>query len=407
MRHTDFHLGISLILALLMTACRPTAVPTLYPTVTPSRPAPTATIELMDVTASPTPHVTPTPTQVASPPLLNILAVSFINDHTGWLLGEACPAAETGCRNRVIVLRRSEDGGRTWLPLPAPPAYSPAATDHPNESVAGIFFSNETNGWLYGTASYYTRDGGMSWHATERPILALTKRDNRLWAAVATSDGWEIVTSDDEGGTWVNSPSQASWQGSNPQMTVLNASHAWVMANTDFTWHLWSTSDGGVSWKELPSAEQPYRAVRLLQVDHNGRLWLFSADQPAGGSQSKALHTSIDGGTSWQLVAGPPFDSRTPCNLPWSGELLTGTQLIASNGSAWFLALGRYTLIRSTNAGCDWSEAVPFDQANIGDATILGVTFADAQHGWAAANPNRLFITSDGGATWEMVTITQ
>ncbi len=407
---TKRHLIIAVCIGfgLLLGACRPTAVPTLFPTITPSQPQRTATsIKPQEVTATPkpTPSITPAATIPAPLPLSNVLAVSFVDASNGWLLGDACTQDDTKCLNRVIVLRHSTDGGRTWAPLPAPHAFSPDSAEHPLERVSSILFSSATDGWLYGPNTFYTHDGGQTWLKAPQAILALAFQDNLLWAIIAADDSWQVATSSDNGGAWVSASTQPAWAGGTPQLAALNAKQAWVMANTDFDWYLWHTADGGQSWKEMPETSQPFRAVRLLEVDQEGRLWLFSADQPAGGSQSKSLYTSTDAGASWQLVAVPPYDSRTPCSLPWSGELPAAARSAATNGSEWFLVLSRYTLVGSANAGCNWSEAVPFAQANIGDATIIGVTFADSRHGWAAASPNRLFITNDGGITWEMIAI--
>jgi Rv2525c-like, glycoside hydrolase-like domain len=75
---------------------------------------------------------------------------SFINDQTGWL----ALRLQSSSNFSLGQLFRTDDGGRSWVELPAP--------------IAGkIEFTNSLNGWLLGGASgnelYSTEDGGQSW----------------------------------------------------------------------------------------------------------------------------------------------------------------------------------------------------------------------------------------------------
>lgn len=390
-------------------ACKPTPTPTgLYPTITPGQTQATAT------GVSPkgeTPQATQTAVAYPTGPLTltvsDILDLSFINTNQGWLLGSGCETALGNCHRWPILLRITSDGGQNWSSLPAPLAFSSYSLP-PTETlrISRVLFCSETDGWLYGPSAFSTNDGGHTWTKAQSDILALALTSDTLWAIQASADGvWSVSTSTDHGRTWLKPTNQPQWLGSVPQLVALNKQQAWVLANDEFTWYLWKTTDGGATWVELPNTAAPYRAARVLLVTPDGKLWLFSADQPTTAIQSKALYSSSDGGTTWQVVATPPFDSQTPCKLPSLGHLSTAKQVAAASSGSLFIALGRYTLLRSQNAGCDWAEAIPVQQANLGDATISSVTFVDNLHGWAPAPPNRLFITADGGLTWQMVAI--
>ncbi|MHB9032930.1 MAG: WD40/YVTN/BNR-like repeat-containing protein [Anaerolineae bacterium] len=401
---------IMLCAVLALAGCQPTLTPTvIYPTITAGSQATATGVNPKDVTpeVSPTATAQPTltPTEAVTAPLESILGMSFIDARVGWILGEACVQTDTLCQSRQVVLRTTTDGGLTWHPLPAPDALSVDSLSKDLPRVDKIMFTDSRNGWLYGESTFYTNDGGLSWSLSGDNILALNYTGNWLWAVKTRAAAWQVVTSDDFGKTWYGPPEQPAWTGDAPQLAAFNEQQAWVMSHTDFNWYLWRTTDGGQTWNELPATDVPLRSARLIAVDAGGGLWLFSADQPGGDLQNKAVYRSPDGGSAWQLVAGPPTQSITPCNLPLTGGLQAAEHTVATNGTDWFVALNRYTLIRSANAGCNWSEAIPFAQANLGDATVFGVVFNDSLHGWAAASPNRLFITSDGGSTWSMVTV--
>jgi len=395
--------------ACCLLACEPTpAVTGVYPTITPGQTQATVTgVSPKGETPQATQAATVFPTGPLTLTVNDILDLSFISADQGWLLGAGCESDNGNCQRWPILLRITRDGGQNWSALPAPLAFT-SYSSPPTETlrVSRVLFCSETDGWLYGPSAFSTYDGGHTWTKTQSDILALALTGDTLWAIQASADGaWSVFTSTDHGRTWQKPVNQPQWLGSAPQLVALDKQQAWVLANNDFTWYLWKTTDGGATWVQLPNTATSYPVVRVLQVTPDGKLWLFSADQPATATQNKALYSSSDGGTTWQVVATPPSDSQTPCKLPSIGHLSTPKEVaVVPNGSL-FIALGRYTLLRSQNAGCDWTEAVPLAQANLGDATISSVTFVDNLNGWAPAPPNRLFITTDGGLTWQMVTV--
>ncbi|MHB1354379.1 MAG: hypothetical protein ACYCZF_00220 [Anaerolineae bacterium] len=398
---------VILVSAFVLLACQPTLAPTLlYPTITPGQTQAAAT------GVSPkgeTPQATSTTPSFPTGPLTltvsDILDLSFINTDQGWLLGADCEMVDGACQRWPVLLRKTGDGGHSWAALPAPVAvtgYSSPSTE--TLRVSRVLFCSESDGWLYGPSAFSTTDGGNTWVKAQSDILAMAVMSNTLWAVQADVGGvWNVATSSDHGRTWLKSPNQPQWLDSLPQLVALNDQQAWVMANVDFTWYLWATTDGGATWTELSSPTAPYRAMRVLQVTPDGTLWLFSADQPTTATQNKALYKSLDGASTWIVVATPPHDAQTLCKLPSLGHLTSAHQVAVTSDGAFFIALQRYTLLRSNS--CDWTEAIPAAEANLGDATISSVTFVDYMHGWAPAPPNRLFITSNGGDTWQMVTV--
>ncbi|NLV74422.1 MAG: hypothetical protein GXY52_07045 [Chloroflexi bacterium] len=416
-RATAIYLIVGILAA--MAGCVPVATPTppapeptLAPTITPS---PSVEIKVA-TTAAPT--ATPEPLILPSPAPLNpvsaavgqIEAISFIDAKHGWLLGSACADDLATCKSRPVVLRVTTDGSEHWVPQHVPMAYTTdsLAEEIQNQPrVNNVLFITKKDGWIYGESAFYTNDGGNTWFASDQPIRSLSAKLGILWAVIGESDdAWQIATSDDGGKTWKTAANASGWKGVAPQLVVSSATQAWVLSSDADGWYLWQTNDGGASWTTLPEPDGMPTVVRILAVDPSGQLWLMSGAQPGGDLQEKTMHRSDDGGTTWEQVALTTMDQSVPCRIPWLGELRQQPGSLATNGEGqWFIALGRFTLVGSDAKACKWAESILAEDANLGDATIECVTWFDATHGWAAANPNRLFITNDGGANWQLVKV--
>lgn len=114
------------------------------------------------------------------------------------------------------------------------------------------------------------------------------------------------------------------------------------------------------------------------------------------------FHTS-DGGLHWQNVT-PPFPvSAALANSapfhPLSGGTTPLSEDFLTNSVAWALRLPNHIFI-TTNGGRTWqSETAPAGE-------IQEVTFLDAQHGWIItkdAGVMVVFQTNNGGATWTRI----
>jgi photosystem II stability/assembly factor-like uncharacterized protein len=60
----------------------------------------------------------------------------------------------------------------------------------------------------------------------------------------------------------------------------------------------------------------------------------------------------------------------------------------------------------SFDGGSTWNEAISYAVANGGGDPAIGpVRFIDAQTGWVAVSPGRIFRTRDGGISWQFIEI--
>jgi photosystem II stability/assembly factor-like uncharacterized protein len=119
-------------------------------------------------------------------PLTRGSDLSFVDALHGWALGISCPATDGTCS---LVLRATNDGGRTWRALPAPTTAPPYRGDAGNTvHVGSIRFADVHDGWAFGPGLYATRDGGRTWSPDRRigAVVALAPRGRSVWAISST-----------------------------------------------------------------------------------------------------------------------------------------------------------------------------------------------------------------------------
>ena len=269
--------------------------------------------------------------------------------------GEATPALAFD-RDALIIarggLRRSQDGGRTWMPLAAPDAGPVCALAthpaRPGRIVAGL----QSGGIAL------SDDGGQSWlprgnGLPPAPVTALTvaaSLPDTLYAALAGD------------GLWRSADAGESWQ--------------FVM---DRPW--------------LRDAESEVRALASVNLASGmGGIWIY-AGTDAG------LSRVPDCFCRWQgVVAGDAMDALASGAAPAPEAPLPEGQAVQALVSApaaperLYAALGS-GIWASSDAGVVWRRLAP------AQATALAAHPVDPDH-IVAATPRGLIETRDGGASW-------
>ena len=99
---------------------------------------------------------------------------TWISPLTGWVLGEgkaSCPSC--------ILIRYTNNGGRSWSAVPTPGARLALSTTNTYlcgsaGCVTRIVFANRNDGYLFGPDLFTTTDGGRTWHRQGgKPTVAL------------------------------------------------------------------------------------------------------------------------------------------------------------------------------------------------------------------------------------------
>jgi len=181
--------------------------------------------------------------------------------------------------------------------------------------------------------------------------------------------------------------------------------------------HVLRTSDGGTTWADLTPPEEAApsddrkTATGFFQDAQTGWV-IFSLTSGITPLQSVVWRTQ-DGGLSWQ--ASQPLDLTNLTEFYYPDYLQ-----FADSQNGWVMVhVGAgmnhdyYALFRSQDGGVSWSRIQdPYnDSSGTMSCSKTDLLFTDASHGWLTGDCHgvapgvQLFKSSDGGLTWETVTL--
>ena len=181
--------------------------------------------------------------------------------------------------------------------------------------------------------------------------------------------------------------------------------------------HVLRTSDGGTTWADLTPPEEAApsddrkTATGFFQDAQTGWV-IFSLTSGITPLQSVVWRTQ-DGGLSWQ--ASQPLDLTNLTEFYYPDYLQ-----FADSQNGWVMVhVGAgmnhdyFALFRSQDGGMSWSRIQdPYnDNSGTMSCSKTDLLFTDASHGWLTGDCHgvapgvQLFKSSDGGLTWETVTL--
>lgn len=335
----------------------------------------------------------PSPSGPAAEP---ILRAGFSTATFGWV--------ETATRLLVTA-----DGGVTWRDATPPTSMGGGAPD-------GVSFRDGSVGWLIhndgpaGGGSYgakltlwRTRDGGRTWSSSRMPtsgqgfdILGVARI---VWIdadhVVVDFEGGmgngyadDIVTTADGGQTWLGSTSYGEGVTGVPAFADPRTGFLVGGAGGD---RLYATHDGGRTWRQVPvtlrpgggePAGPPTLADARFFSSTTGLL-VGVIDTPSGSIS--VVYRTTDAGRTWASVS-VATEPATTCSL---------------------LSADAWTCLSAT-----WIDTWTQGGLAVSDGPVTGLPpsadphLVNATHGWATAgmdDPGALYLTSDGGATWQRV----
>jgi photosystem II stability/assembly factor-like uncharacterized protein len=170
------------------------------------------------------------------------------------------------------------------------------------------------------------------------------------------------------------------------------------------TFRIYRTSDGGATWSLVFQNQEPtafYDCMAFFDK-HRG----LALSDPING-RFRILATS-DGGRSWHIV-----DAEMPPALPAEFAFAASGQCITTAGGrdAWFGTGGDAARVfHSGDRGQTWTvSSTPIRSGS--SAGISALAFRDPRHGLAAggdfnpaaASPDALALSDDGGEDWQLV----
>ncbi len=131
-----------------------------------------------------------------------------------------------------------------------------------------------------------------------------------------------------------------------------------------------TTSDGGVSWSELPTAD----GLADLDFVNDTTGWVV-------GANSRIMHT-MDRGANWQMQSSP-VDS-----------VIFNTVDFIDTANGW-VAGNSGVILNTIDGGANWTQ-----QTSTTTQDIKGIFFISPDSGWVVGNSGLILSTADGGTTW-------
>jgi photosystem II stability/assembly factor-like uncharacterized protein len=305
------------------------------------------------------------------------------------------PTANTTCSLAIV---RTNDGGRTWTPVGRA---LQVTYPHSRASYPFInFVTNGKDGWIYGSKTYVTHDGGKTFTKSGLAgvVSNLSIVGNETWAMsrpcppVIPGCSSTVYSTPTSGGPWHAMHGAPSLLYPYLQLLRTSPKDAFLAAQaTDRT--IYVTNDGGASWASHPLPNL-CGVLLHLTASTSRDVWVLCSGQAPSDDQTKELYHSVDRGRTWLLVAtSNPGASPGVGTLPTSGIVTLVTSVAPDR--LW-IALDHGPVIASTDAGRTW---IP--QSLPASGGVEQLTFTNAQNGWALVSPTgTLYRTSDGGLHW-------
>ncbi|MEZ0123778.1 MAG: YCF48-related protein [Candidatus Reddybacter sp.] len=243
-----------------------------------------------------------------------------------------------------------------------------------NAALKAVYFSDALRGWAVGEQGLVlsTVDGGQSWQAQSLGVWPL--RD--VVFNTEARQGWVVGI----GGRILRSlDGGASWQPQNSgtRMTLLGLSlndGAEQLCVVGQSGLVLTSTNGGQHWQmQRSGTTNTLTAVSFSNVQQG---W-------AAGSGGTILRT-LDAGLSWQ-AQNSTLEERLR-GVSFSTDARLG-RVVGENGA----------VLTTVDGGLSWLA-----QDSGSWATLLAVSFIDAEQGWVVGRDGSLLFTSDSGQSWQL-----
>ena len=355
----------------------------------------------------------PHPRPAVSPPVLGADRISvpssslqFVDERHGWMAFDG-------------YLLATSDGGKTWR------------SQAPGKEILGVQFFDRQRGWAAGDGLYKTTDGGAEWRLVSKsPVDQVQFVDSTVgWSVQVSSDprkslplpegfhtaeGYLVLFKTTDGGS--------TWDRVEIKRTVsaicfADETTGWAASQRSILW----TTDGGKSWGETDLNLHDGVFWRdSISCPANKKAWaLFEGNGTAGTIPYVAFVTT--GGGRWEPVMQERSTSHiSEGRIYGSEDPYPGPFDTPSPRAAFFLTScppcgGTSAVTRTLDGGKTWQR---FDLPGDVRGEPIGLSFIDAQNGWAVINgtvPNDegetpdFFVlkTSDGGESWKMLSVSR
>jgi photosystem II stability/assembly factor-like uncharacterized protein len=164
--------------------------------------------------------------------------------------------------------------------------------------------------------------------------------------------------------------------------------HAGTLLAATSNAQLFRSEDSGDSWKALPFPAQLRATLHALAVDQQNP-GVYFAGLSGDASQFSGIMRSSDGGLTWTRIAEPGL------RAVWSLAIWPQDSRVIAAG-------GENGLWLTRDGGATWERVTPWDNLKLDPVVSLTFDSRDSKILYAGT-PHLAWKTTDGGATWQMI----
>ncbi|MHB0914199.1 MAG: WD40/YVTN/BNR-like repeat-containing protein [Thermoleophilia bacterium] len=310
----------------------------------------------------------------------NVTGVDFVDSNTGWAVGNL------GEFTSFVI--KTTDGGATWNPQTLSGTFSSAVLED-------VDFVSSSRGVTVGNGKvYYTTNGGATWNqvtngsgagqvSASHYLLRVQMVDASVGYAVGQTG---VIYKTTNGGSQWNL--QASGVTSDLKgLYFKDTEDGVVVGSAAGSGRVLKTDDGGATWTANNTGSAPI-ATPLNDVAMTG-----SNTMVAAGSNGSIFY--YDNSELWGTQTVDDWANGLNGGGRSSGSSSAINDLQFSSGSIAYAAGAAGLISRSNDLGGSWSLKAGGDTYN-----LTAISFVDSNTGWAAGAGGRVRKTTDGGDNW-------
>ena len=283
-----------------------------------------------------------------------------------------------------------------------------------NQNLYDIEFLNDRTGWAVGDAGVVikTTDGGNTWVNIPNPSPMYSPN---LWSVlpidsniVFVTSGKDLIMKSTNGGlNWLIMNFCVSCNSSMPGITFLNKDTGWFLGTNK----VFRTFNGGVTLDSFyapwfTNFEIHFKDVntgvfcgtgRVFKSTDQGETW-FDTNVPVGGSFREFRKLGISNDNVWVVGSSSPVYKSTDYCDTWEiitpGQQIGGIPIYFVNDNTGYIGRSLNNLIKTTNGGFNWyqQQTDPNSQA-----FISSISFSNDTIGWYSCAIGRIYKTTTGG----------
>jgi photosystem II stability/assembly factor-like uncharacterized protein len=220
-----------------------------------------------------------------------IYSLYFVNKDIGYVVGGESTCSGTGCIPRGSVILKTINGGLSWTQQTVP---------YQASQLNSVFFIDENIGFAVGKGlQLETTDGGITWNKFELAVqMKKVKFINSQTGFVVGSSGYTYKTTD-QGSSWLKANNKYS--GFLEDFCFPDENTGYAAGSKEIV----KTVDGGNNWTILTNS--PTQISFIHFVDVNSGIAIGTGHW-TGTTWTTAIYSTSDGGNSWKMEDNVKLD---------------------------------------------------------------------------------------------------